>query len=54
MHPLNQPEVMISNAASRFEDHGKLVDQTTIDLISRLLENLVAWTRLQPETVTRM
>ena len=55
MHPLNQPEVMISNAAARFDDHGKLVDQTTIDLISRLLKNLVAWTRrLQPETVTRM
>jgi hypothetical protein len=46
---------MISKAATRFDDHGKLVEQTTIDLISRLLENLVAWTRrLQPETVTRM
>jgi chromate reductase len=55
MHPLNQPEVMISKAATRFDDHGKLVEQTTIELISRLLENLVAWTRrLQPETVTRM
>jgi chromate reductase len=55
MHPLNQPEVMISNAARRFDEQGELVDQTTIDLISQLLKNLVAWTRrLRPETVTRI
>jgi len=45
MHPVNQPEVMISNAAQRFDEQGNLVDQKTKELIGKLLENLVAWTR---------
>ncbi len=45
MHPLNQPEVMISNAAKQFDERGNLVDQKTKELIGKLLENLVAWTR---------
>jgi chromate reductase len=43
MYPVNQPEVMIANAASRFDENGNLVDQKTQQLIRNLLENLVSW-----------
>jgi chromate reductase len=45
MFPLNQPEVMIGNAAERFDAQGNLTDDTTKDYIRKLLENLVQWTR---------
>ena len=45
MFALNQPEVMIGNAASRFDANGKLTDETSRGLVRKLLENLVAWTR---------
>ena len=45
MFPINQPEVMIGNAATRFDAEGNLTDETTRGFIRQLLENLVAWTR---------
>ena len=42
---INQPEVMIGNAATRFDAEGRLTDETTQKLIRQLLENLVAWAR---------
>ena len=45
MFPLNQPEVMIGNAATRFDAAGNLTDEATRDRIRRLLESLVTWTR---------
>ncbi|HEX8843245.1 MAG TPA: NAD(P)H-dependent oxidoreductase [Pyrinomonadaceae bacterium] len=45
MHPLNRPEVMIGNASQRFDGEGNLTDETSKDLIRKLLENLVSWTR---------
>jgi chromate reductase len=45
MFPINQPEVMISNAAERFDAEGNLTDEKTKDFIRQLLQNLVAWTR---------
>jgi chromate reductase len=45
MHPINQPEVMIGNAATRFDKNGNLTDDKTLEFIRRMLENLVAWTR---------
>lgn len=45
MFPLNQPEVMIGNAATRFDQQGNLTDETTTKLIRQLLENLVKWTQ---------
>jgi chromate reductase len=45
MFPVNQPEVMIGNAATRFDAQGNLVDEATKGFIRRLLENLVDWTR---------
>jgi len=46
MFPINQPEVMIANAAARFDAEGNLTDEAATDLIRRLLRNLVDWTRL--------
>jgi chromate reductase len=45
MYPVNRPEVMISNAAQRFDDRGDLVDGTSRKLVGQLLEELVSWTR---------
>lgn len=45
MFPINQPEVMIGNAAERFDQNGNLTDEKTRDIIRQQLENLVAWTR---------
>jgi chromate reductase len=45
MHPLNRPEVMIGAAHKRFDESGKLVDETSRKLLGELLEALVAWTR---------
>ncbi len=42
---INQPEVMIGNAATRFDAGGTLTDDTTKKLIRQLIENLAAWTR---------
>ena len=43
--PINQPEVMIGNAATRFDAEGNLTDETTTGFVRQLVENLVAWTR---------
>jgi chromate reductase, NAD(P)H dehydrogenase (quinone) len=45
MFPLNNPEVMIPNAAERFDADGNLVDDKSRELIAQLLQSLVAWTR---------
>jgi chromate reductase len=45
MFPLNQPEVMIANAADKFDEQGDLKDPKTSEKIKELLEALVDWTR---------
>lgn len=45
MFPVNQPEVMIGNAAERFDAAGNLTHDATKQFIRQLLENLVDWTR---------
>jgi chromate reductase len=45
MFPINQPEVMIGNAAARFDKDGNLTDETSKELIRQLLQKLVEWTR---------
>ncbi len=45
MYPLNQPEVMISNASERFDSSGNLIDDKAKERIQGLLAALVAWTR---------
>ena len=45
MPVVNQPEVMIANAAHWFDENGTLSDQPTRQLISKLLGELVTLTR---------
>src|SRR5258708_5330187 len=46
---LNQPEVVIANAAHRFDENGNLIHEPTKQLIRELLKNLVDWTcRISP------
>lgn len=45
MHAVNQPEVMVSNAQKRFDQDGKLTDETTKKLVQQLLAELVSWTK---------
>ena len=44
MQAVNQPEVMIGQASTRFDEQGNLTDETTKKLIGQLLENLVTLT----------
>jgi chromate reductase, NAD(P)H dehydrogenase (quinone) len=44
MHPINRPEVMLSNAAENVDANGRLTNEQTRTLIRQLLEALVAWT----------
>ena len=45
MYPVNQPEVMIGNAADHFDEQGNLTNETTQGFIRQLLEELIEWTR---------
>jgi len=45
MYPLNRPEVMITNAAQRFDAEGNLTDESTKTAIQKLLVALVAWAK---------
>ena len=45
MHPLNRPEVMIANCVGKFDENGKLIDETTRTFVSNALKALVEWTQ---------
>lgn len=45
MHPINKPEVMINNCASKFNEQGELTDENTLKFISEMLKSLTEWTR---------
>jgi chromate reductase, NAD(P)H dehydrogenase (quinone) len=45
MHPLNKPEVLIFQAQNKFDESGRLTDDTARNLIRDLMANLVRWTR---------
>jgi chromate reductase len=45
MHPLNSPELMISNAQDKFDAQGNLIDDKAKELITRLLVRLIEWGR---------
>jgi chromate reductase len=50
---LNQPEVIIADAAHRFDENGSLIHEPTKQLIHQLLKNLVDWTcRIAPESTS--
>jgi chromate reductase len=42
--PMNQPEVMIGNAAAKFDAEAKLTDEPTKKYIRDLLQALIVWT----------
>jgi chromate reductase, NAD(P)H dehydrogenase (quinone) len=42
---LHRPEVLVSQAAGRFDEHGTLVDETSRALVAELVGGLVAWAR---------
>ncbi len=44
MHPVNQPEVMLSDSAHNVDINGNLINEQTRQLIRQLIEALVAWT----------
>lgn len=48
MPVVNQPEVMIGNAAQRFDQDGRLIDELTRQLIQKLLEALVQLVKTSP------
>jgi chromate reductase len=52
MFAVNQPEVMIGNAAEKFDEQGNLTDETTKEFIRKLLQGLVALTRKLGENET--
>jgi chromate reductase, NAD(P)H dehydrogenase (quinone) len=45
IHVINQPEVMIGNAADRFDANGNLTDEPTKEHIRKQLQHLAEWTR---------
>lgn len=45
MHAVNQPEVMVATAQDKFSEDGELQDETSKDLIKKLLQNLVEFSR---------
>lgn len=44
MFPINRPEVMIGNCSDKYDEAGKLTDETTRGFIRDLVKNLVDWT----------
>ncbi len=45
MYPLNRPEVVVTFAAEKIDDKGRVIDEKTREKIKELLEALVVWTR---------
>jgi chromate reductase len=52
MYPLNQPEVMVPFAESKFDANGVLTDQTARKKVKELLESLMQWTKRLSSTGT--
>ena len=44
MHPVNRPEVMLSDASHNIDSNGNVTNEQTRQLIRQLLEALAAWT----------
>jgi len=45
MYPLNRPEVMVPFAHEKIDAKGNLTDPATRELIAKLVEALIIWTR---------
>ncbi|MCI0183000.1 MAG: NAD(P)H-dependent oxidoreductase [Acidibacillus sp.] len=44
MRPVSRPEVLISFAAQKFSEDGKLTDDVARDFLKQLMDNLIQWT----------
>ncbi len=44
MHPVNRPEVMLSDAAHNVDANGRVTNEQTCQLIRQLLQSLASWT----------
>lgn len=53
MPVVNQPEVLIGNAAQRFDQHGRLSDESTRLFIRQLLEALLQLVDINPRPADR-
>ena len=45
MHPVNKPEIMLSDAPHNVDQNGNINNETTLKLIRQLIEALATWTR---------
>jgi len=45
MLPINKPELLVMNAAEKFDGSGKLKDESTKEQLAALLEALATWVR---------
>jgi chromate reductase len=45
MHPVNKPEVFVTQAAAKFDETGRLTDEKARELIKDLLRALTNWAR---------
>jgi chromate reductase len=43
MHPINRPEVMLSDAAHNVDSNGNVTNEQTRQLVRQLLDELAAW-----------
>jgi chromate reductase, NAD(P)H dehydrogenase (quinone) len=44
-HPVNRPEIMLSQADKSIDENGKINNEDTRRLIKQLLDELVSWTK---------
>jgi len=45
MYQINRSEVIVTFAAEKIDENGKLIDERARELIKQLLENLIDWAR---------
>ncbi|HLI12996.1 MAG TPA: NADPH-dependent FMN reductase [Alphaproteobacteria bacterium] len=45
VHFLNRPEIFVAQAHTKFDEHGKLKDETALGLVKDLMAALAAWAR---------
>jgi chromate reductase len=51
-HPINKPEVFLSQAPQRFDADGRLIDQAATGLVAELAATLLAWAaQLEPAAI---
>lgn len=52
MYVLNRPTILVAQAAKKFDEQGRLIDEQTKDFLTQMLTNLVDWTQRFSENGT--